>query len=270
LTVIEVPTRIDRAQRRIRVHAQRFRESPRSGEAPRGMAGAVASRMDVMIPIRGIDLAGALTVPADASGVVLFAHGTGSSRNSSRDERIARAFEDRGLATLRFDLVTPAEQEKDALVTELHDDVAFLADRLIDATDWVRTLPRLSALPVAYVGTGTGAAAALIAAARRHEVVRAVVSRGGRPDLAGDWLARVRAPVLLVVGGADETLAAVNRDARAQLGPTSELVLVPGASALFEEPGALDAVAHLAADWIGTHVSRERGASRRAAGDPIC
>jgi dienelactone hydrolase len=163
----------------------RFR--PRRG----GTTGAVLRRMNVAIPLRGLDLPGELSVPAGARGLAIFAHDTGSNRANPRDEDVARALEQRGIATLRFDLVTPAEQTIDDAAAELHDDAGFLADRLIDATDWARTLPALSGLPIVYVGAGTGAAAARIAADRRAEIVCAAVPQSARVDeiagLVAEW-----------------------------------------------------------------------------------
>jgi putative phosphoribosyl transferase len=223
--------------------------------------------MEITIPVRGVDLRGELTIPSDTKGLVLFAHGSGSSRRSPRDQHVARALEARGLATLLFDLLSPAEARQDEVDAQLHFDVDFLAERLIAVTDWVRDQPGLDTLPLAYVGTSTGAAAALVAAARRPEAVSAVVSRGGRPDLAEEWLARVRAPVLFVVGAADQHVLGLNARARARLVVPSQIVVVPEAGHLFEEPGALDEVARLAGDWLLPSLP---STERRALGDPLC
>jgi putative phosphoribosyl transferase len=223
--------------------------------------------MEITIPVRGVDLRGELTIPSDTKGLVLFAHGSGSSRRSPRNQHVARALEARGLATLLFDLLSFAEAQQDEVDTQRRFDVDFLAERLIAVTDWVREQPGLGTLPIAYVGASTGAAVALIAAARRPDAVSAVVTRGGRPDLAEEWLARVRAPVLFVVGGADPYVLGLNTRARARLAVPSQIAVVPGAGHLFEEPGALDEVARLAGDWLLPSLQTPE---RRALGDPVC
>ena len=188
---------------------------------------------------------GDLVVPADARGVVCFAHGSGSSRHSSRNKRVAAALQQSGLGTLLFDLLTQAEEREDERTRALRFDIALLAQRLVAVTDALADEPSARGLPVGYFGASTGAAAALVAAAERP-AVRAIVSRGGRPDLAGDALPRVTAPTLLIVGELDREVLLLNRDAQARLGGPAELVVVPGATHLFEEPGALDDVARLA------------------------
>jgi putative phosphoribosyl transferase len=200
------------------------------------------------------ELVGDLVVPAGAAGVVLFAHGSGSSRHSPRNRLVAGALRRVGLATLLLDLLTPAEEERDRVTAELRFDVALLAERLIAATDLLRAEPATVALPLGLFGASTGAGAALIAAAERPETVAAVVSRGGRPDLAGDHLGRVRAPTLLIVGGRDQLVLELNRQALARLAAPSRLEVVPGATHLFEEPGALEQVARLAAAWFTEHL----------------
>jgi putative phosphoribosyl transferase len=200
------------------------------------------------------ELVGDLVVPAGAAGVVLFAHGSGSSRHSPRNRLVAGALRRVGLATLLLDLLTPAEEERDRVTAELRFDVALLAERLIAAADLLLAEPATAGLPLGLFGASTGAGAALIAAAERPETVAAVVSRGGRPDLAGDHLGRVRAPTLLIVGGQDQLVLELNRQAQARLAAPSRLEVVPGATHLFEEPGALEQVARLAAAWFTEHL----------------
>lgn len=205
------------------------------------------------IVLDGVSLTGDLEVPAGSKGVVLFAHGTGSSRTSPRNRAVAQRIQDGGIATLLFDLLTPDEEARDEATGELRFDIGLLGDRLVGAVDWVARLPELGGLPVGLFGASTGAAAALLAAAERPEMVRAVVSRGGRPDLAGDRLESVRVPVLLIVGGADEPVLELNREASGRLAD-HRLEIVPGATHLFPEPGALDTVADLAATWFERHL----------------
>jgi putative phosphoribosyl transferase len=205
----------------------------------------------VRIRAGAVALDGDLVVPAGARGLVLFAHGSGSSRQSPRNRRVARQLQDAGFGTLLFDLLTPDEERRDAITAELRFNIALLAERLARATDWVASQPELCELPVGYFGASTGGAAALVAAALRPRSVHAVVSRGGRPDLAGPYLPRVKAPTLLVVGGYDTPVIAMNRTALAQLQlGAKQLVIVPGAGHLFEEPGTLDRVAELARAWF--------------------
>jgi len=192
---------------------------------------------------------GDLVVPRGGRGVVVFAHGSGSSRHSSRNKHVAVALQAAGLGTLLFDLLTPAEEREDERTRALRFDIDLLSRRLEAVTDALEDQPSARGLPVGYFGASTGAAAALRAAAARP-AVRAVVSRGGRPDLAGDALGRVTAPTLLVVGELDREVLELNREARARLGGPSELVIVPNASHLFEEPGALDVVAGLATRYF--------------------
>jgi alpha-beta hydrolase superfamily lysophospholipase len=205
---------------------------------------------DIAIPIDGLELDGALAVPSDATGLVIFAHGSGSSRHSPRNRHVAALLNERGLATLLFDLLTFAEERIDALDATLRFDVDMLAERLIAATDSLIAQNRTRGLPLGYFGSSTGAAAALIAAARRPEHISAVVSRGGRPDLASDWLAMVRAPTLLIVGGADTWVLGANERIAPKLGGPHDVAVVPGATHLFEEPGALDEVARIAGIWF--------------------
>ena len=204
---------------------------------------------DVAVPAGRVRLAGRLTVPAGARGLVLFVHGSGSSRHSPRNRYVADVLQRAGLATLLFDLLTPAEELDRANVF----DVELLAGRLTDTAGWARAHPACRALPVGYFGASTGAAAALWAAAADPEVA-AVVSRGGRPDLAAPRLGQVRAPTLLVVGGRDEVVLELNRRAQARLRCPSRLAVVPGATHLFEEPGTLEQAATLARDWFVDHL----------------
>jgi putative phosphoribosyl transferase len=203
----------------------------------------------VTIPAGEVQLPGILTLPPDPFGVVVFAHGSGSSRLSVRNRRVAEALVQANFGTLLFDLLSDAEARDRANVF----DIPLLAERLSVATDWLAAYPAVLDLPVGYFGASTGAAAALVAAAGRV-AVRAVVSRGGRPDLAGDVLPRVKVPTLLIVGGADPEVLALNRFALARLGGIKRLVVVPGATHLFEEPGALDQVASLATLWFRQHL----------------
>lgn len=195
-------------------------------------------------------LHGELALPEEAEGLVLFAHGSGSSRFSPRNQRVARYFNDLGLATLLLDLLTEEEQDVDELTRQFRFDIPLLAERLVGVVDWLRADVRLHQLELGLFGASTGAAAALICAAQRAHEIAAVVSRGGRTDLAGEALAHVRAPTLLIVGGEDHEVLALNRDSARQLGGIRHLEVVAGASHLFEEPGKLLTVAELAGDWF--------------------
>ena len=198
---------------------------------------------------------GDLTVPADAVGVVAFAHGSGSSRHSPRNQAVARALQDRRFATLLFDLLTPDEERREEAGGRLRFDIGLLRDRLLNALEALDRHPGTSGLPYGLFGASTGAAAALAAAATRPHAVRAVVSRGGRPDLAGAALGQVACPVLLLVGGLDEEVLQCNKAAALQLAGEHELAVVPGASHLFAEPGALHEVADKAAEWFDRHLA---------------
>ncbi len=211
---------------------------------------------DIRIPLGAVTLDGHLTVPRDATGIVVFAHGSGSSRHSPRNQRVASVLDRAGLATLLFDLLTPDEERDRSNVF----DIELLGRRLSDVIRSVATWPDVNGLAVGCFGASTGAAAALVAAAQRDSTVAAVVSRGGRPDLAGAHLREVRAPTLLIVGGEDRAVLELNRQALRQLRTVSDLVVVPGATHLFEEPGTLDAAAGLARDWFLTHLE---GSGRR-------
>jgi pimeloyl-ACP methyl ester carboxylesterase len=199
-------------------------------------------------------LDGDLALPDGARGIVAFAHGSGSSRRSPRNRQVAAALNAARFGTLLFDLLTPQEALVDERTAELRFDVALLGRRMTGAVDWLGAESATRSLPLGLFGASTGAAAALLAAANRPEAVAAVVSRGGRPDLAGAALGRVRAPVLLIVGGNDPVVIELNREAQAAL-PGAELRIVPGASHLFEEQGALEEVVRLAADWFGRHLT---------------
>ena len=209
----------------------------------------------VRIESSAVRLDGDLRVPADAAGLVIFAHGSGSSRFSRRNRAVAGVLEDHRFATLLLDLLTREEEAIDERTREYRFDVDLLGRRVTDATDWAKARPDLHRLPVAYFGASTGAAAALIAAASRPRVARAVVSRGGRPDLAGDALPLVEAPTLLIVGGNDEAVIELNRDAMHRMRAPVELEIVPGATHLFEEKGTLEQVMDLANGWFRRHLS---------------
>jgi putative phosphoribosyl transferase len=206
---------------------------------------------EVRIPSESASLTGDLTVPAGAKALVLFAHGSGSSRRSPRNVWVATHLQRAGLATLLFDLLTGAEEERDVRTREHRFDIPLLAKRLVHATRWVDGQSELRALPLGYFGASTGSAAALLAGAELHDRVNAIVSRGGRPDLAGaSALAIVTAATLLIVGGNDEAVLELNQRAYAQMKGEKRLTVVPGASHLFEEPGALEQVATLASEWF--------------------
>ncbi|MGB7217642.1 MAG: alpha/beta family hydrolase [Vicinamibacterales bacterium] len=207
-------------------------------------------RSQVHIHADLVRLDGELAVPESASGIVVFAHGSGSTRHSPRNKLVADTLNAAGLATLLFDLLTEKEAFSDAVDGHLRFDIPFLATRLEGAIDWLTTEPATRALKSGVFGASTGAGAALVAAAERPDRVSAVVSRGGRPDLAGTWLRRVTAPTLLIVGSHDEEVVNLNRWALARLPQNARLTLVPGATHLFEEPGTLEQAAELARDWF--------------------
>jgi putative phosphoribosyl transferase len=214
-----------------------------------------------------VTLDGNLSLPDGARGIVLFAHGSGSSRLSPRNRYVARVLNEARLATLLLDLLTAQEEAIDLSTARIRFDIPLLAERLAGATDWLTRQPETQQLPIGYFGASTGAAAALVAAAQRPDVVRAVVSRGGRPDLAGPALERVRAPTLLIVGENDAQVIELNREALDRLRCDKGLVIVPGATHLFEEPGALDEVTRLARGWFERHLTaaetRASGAARQ-------
>jgi putative phosphoribosyl transferase len=208
----------------------------------------------VHVAADAVTLDGNLRLPEDARAVVLFAHGSGSGRHSSRNRHVAQLLNEAKLATLLIDLLTANEEAIDLHTGHLRFDIELLARRLVSATDWLTQRADTRYLPIGYFGASTGAAAALVAATKRPDVIGAIVSRGGRPDLAGPALPRVRAPTLLIVGGNDVQVIELNRIALPQLGGEKQLVIVPGATHLFEEPGALDEVARLARDWFERHL----------------
>lgn len=208
----------------------------------------------VSVPAGGVLLEGDLVIPSGAHGIVAFAHGSGSGRHSPRNRYVAQVLQRAGLATLLLDLLTLDEEAIDARSMGLRFDIDLLADRLTGTVDYLSTNPEARELRIGLFGASTGAAAALVTAAWRPDLVRAVVSRGGRPDLAADALASVRAPTLLIVGGNDPDVLQLNRAAYARMTADRELVVVPGATHLFEEPGTLEEVARLAADWFLSHL----------------
>ncbi len=205
-------------------------------------------------PVHALQLEGNLTLPEGAKGIVLFAHGSGSSRFSPRNRFVAHALQEAGLATLLIDLLNPQEEAVDVRTAELRFDIPFLAERLTEVIDWLGDDPDTRDLSVGLFGASTGGGAALMAAVERPERVRAVVSRGGRPDLAAPVLPRVKTPTLLIVGGDDLPVIAMNQTAFDQLKTEKRLWIVPGATHLFEEPGTLEQVAGLAADWFTSHL----------------
>jgi putative phosphoribosyl transferase len=211
-------------------------------------------KREVSIDLEGVTLQGTLVLPKNPDGLVLFAHGSGSSRHSPRNRYVAQVLHSQGMATLLFDLLTREEEAIDQYSGELRFDIPFLAKRLLGATKWILSSPEMKDLKIGYFGASTGAGAALIAAAELPDVVSAVVSRGGRPDLAEDALASVQAPTLLIVGGDDEPVIGMNREALAKLECLDkQLVIIPGATHLFEEPGTLEEVARVAAEWFSQH-----------------
>ncbi|PYJ67751.1 MAG: hydrolase [Verrucomicrobia bacterium] len=201
-------------------------------------------------------LSGNLTIPDEAVALVLFAHGSGSSRHSPRNQFVARTLNEAGLGTLLFDLLTQEEEAIDIQTREHRFNIGLLAERLVHATKWAKQQERTRDLRIGYFGSSTGGGAALVAAAEIPEDAGAVVSRGGRPDLAGDALPKVQAPTLLIVGGNDDVVIELNEMARDQMRCEVKLEIVPGATHLFEEPGALEKVAKLASDWFGAHLAR--------------
>jgi dienelactone hydrolase len=219
----------------------------------------------VQIPSGGVSLEGELRLPPTPGGVVVFAHGSGSSRFSRRNRFVADVLGQAGLATLLMDLLTRREEAVDEVTAHLRFDIGLLATRLVAASDWLSQQQDTRGLNVGYFGASTGAAAALVAAAERPELVKAIVSRGGRPDLAGSALPRVRAPTLLIVGSLDRVVIELNRAAFEQLHTEKRLEIVPGASHLFEEPGTLEIVAGLARDWFLRYLPPRPTADRDSA-----
>ncbi len=212
---------------------------------------------EVSIGLGKVTLQGTLALPENPKGVVLFAHGSGSSRYSPRNRYVAAELQSHGMATLLFDLLTSDEEAIDERTMQLRFNINLLAKRLVGATRWVVRSPGVGGLNIGYFGASTGAAAALVAAAQIPDSIAAIVSRGGRPDLAGEALGSVWAPTLLIVGGNDEIVISLNVQAMAQLhSPEKKLAIVPGATHLFEEPGALENVAGMATDWFAVHFAQ--------------
>ena len=224
-----------------------------------GADGSDVEERPVRVSADRVGLEGNLAFPGSARGVVLFAHGSGSGRHSPRNRYVARALREAGLATLLVDLLTEEEEEVDLRTRHLRFDIGLLAQRLVGATKWLAQNSDTRNLRIGYFGASTGAAAALVAAAEHPKPVGAIVSRGGRPDLAGPALPRVAAPTLLIVGGNDFPVIDMNRDALEQMRTEKRLEIVPGATHLFEEPGALEQVARLAAGWFVRHLDPEVG-----------
>jgi dienelactone hydrolase len=212
----------------------------------------------VNVPVSGQSLLGDLTVPPGATGLVLFAHGSGSSRHSPRNHAVARTLEQRGFGTLLIDLLTPEEEEIDRATAHLRFAIPLLAGRLVEIIDWLQARPETKSLPIGLFGASTGGGAAIVAAAGRPREVAAVVSRGGRPDLAGAALERITVPTLLIVGGSDTPVIRMNKDAMAHMHGHAAIEIVPGATHLFEEPGTLERVARLAGDWFERHLRTVR------------
>lgn len=225
--------------------------------------GKLRTERSVHIPAEKAMLDGDWAVPADVRGVVLFAHGSGSSRHSPRNRYVARVLQDAGIATLLFDLLTAQEEVADRATGHLRFDIDLLAKRLLAATTWVRQQFRAGEVELGYFGASTGAAAALVAASERASDTGAVVSRGGRPDLAGAALTKVQAPTLLIVGRNDPTVLQLNQQALLRIPGEKRLEIIPGATHLFEEPGALEEAARLAREWFEAHLGRN-GRSKAA------
>jgi putative phosphoribosyl transferase len=212
--------------------------------------GQAIEHVPVLVRVKSVELDGYLSIPTAATGVIVFAHGSGSSRHSPRNRYVADILNEAGLATLLIDLLTADEQEVDLQTGQLRFDIPFLADRLVAITQWLRERPQMAGLKIGYFGASTGAGAALLAAADLPRLIHAVVSRGGRPDLAGSALEQVRAPTLAIVGADDAQVLELNRQALARMHSVNALEVIPGASHLFEEPGALQKVAKLARSWF--------------------
>jgi dienelactone hydrolase len=212
---------------------------------------------EVQIPAGRALLLGSMTIPANSTALVLFAHGSGSSRHSPRNQFVARTLNQASLGTLLFDLLTPEEEALDMYTGEHRFNIGLLAERLVHATKWARQQDQTRDLRIGYFGSSTGGAAALVAAAELPQDVGAVVSRGGRPDLAGEALPKVQAPTLLIVGGNDDVVIELNEMARNQMRCEVKLEIIPGATHLFEEPGTLEQVAKLASDWFSLHLTNK-------------
>jgi dienelactone hydrolase len=210
----------------------------------------IHNQTEMKIPVGNVVVEGILTLIPGAKGVVLFAHGSGSGRFSPRNQYAAKEFNKANIGTLLFDLLTKEEEEEDIVTAEYRFNIALLAKRLIGVTEWLRNDPKTKKLSIGYFGASTGAAAALIAAAKLPNEIAAVVSRGGRPDLAGEYLPGVAAPTLLLVGGLDTEVIELNQEAMDQMTAEKKLIIVPGATHLFEEPGTLEHVAKLSTEWF--------------------
>jgi putative phosphoribosyl transferase len=215
---------------------------------------ATVSERDIVIDVPGAKLDGVMALPATSLGLIIFAHGSGSSRYSSRNRLVALRLQAKHLGTLLFDLLTPQEQAADRATGHLRFNIGLLAARLGEAVEWCRARPETQTLPLGLFGASTGAAAALVVAAQHTDIVQAVVSRGGRPDLAGAALRRVRAPTMLIVGGEDLQVLDLNLEASHSIPGVKEVRVIPGAAHLFEEPGALDQVAAAANVWFGRYL----------------
>lgn len=221
---------------------------------------------EVSINTDNVLLNGTLALPKNSHGIILFAHGSGSSRHSPRNRYVAEVLQSHGMATLLFDLLTLEEESVDRFSARLRFDIALLAKRLVGATRWVMRNPETVGLELGYFGASTGAAAALVAASELPDNIAAVVSRGGRPDLADDALESVQAPTLLIVGGDDDVVIGLNRETLARLGCVEKnLAIIPGATHLFEEPGKLEEVARLAAKWFSRHLAETRAPHAKTA-----
>lgn len=215
-----------------------------------------AEEHSVLVSADSVNLQGNLIIPKDAHGIVLFAHGSGSSRHSPRNRYVAQVLQKVGLATLLIDLLTEEEEKVDDVTAHLRFDIDLLAKRLAGVTNWLLQNPDTKNLNVGYFGASTGAGAALVAAVERQSIVKAIVSRGGRPDLAGQALLRVKIPTLLIVGGRDTPVIEMNQEALDKLRGEKKMVIIPGATHLFEEPGTLEEVARLAADWFVLYLGK--------------
>ena len=221
-----------------------------------------ATEDEISIRAGQVTLQGSLVLPKASPAVVLFAHGSGSSRHSPRNRYVAQVLQSHGMGTLLFDLLTREEESIDQITAELRFDIPFLATRLTGATRWIMQHPHTASLKIGYFGASTGAAAALVAASEMQDAIGAIVSRGGRPDLAGGSLGSVRAPTLLIVGGDDEPVIGMNQEALAKLRCEKKLIIVPGATHLFEEPGTLEQVARLAAQWFAHYLATTQRTAR--------
>ncbi|PYT31933.1 MAG: hydrolase [Acidobacteria bacterium] len=223
-----------------------------------GMTSPKTTERIVHVIADSVELEGNLTIPESATGIVLFVHGSGSSRHSPRNRHVAQVLREAGLATLLIDLLTAEEEREDIETARVRFDIGLLAGRVRGASDWLAASPLTGHMRLGYFGASTGAAAALVAAADRPHKVSAIVSRGGRPDLANAALHRVKTPTLLLVGERDSPVIEMNRDAYGHLSAEKRLVIVPGATHLFEEPGALEEVAQLARDWFARYLNEPR------------